>query len=123
MLTLAAAGGPGRLRPPPLGFRHAGGREGVRLVPVPRETVQIPDRTPGGDPWLGGRDRAGEDRLFGRDVRCPRTDCPSPPQMSVGQRARLTCSPDFAYGSKGHPGIIPPNAALIFDVELLSLEA
>uniref|UniRef100_A0A8B9JRI2 peptidylprolyl isomerase n=1 Tax=Astyanax mexicanus TaxID=7994 RepID=A0A8B9JRI2_ASTMX len=43
-------------------------------------------------------------------------------QMSVGQRAKLTCSPDFAYGNKGHPGIIPPNATLIFDVELLSLE-
>ncbi|XP_071401922.1 FKBP prolyl isomerase 1Aa [Centroberyx affinis] len=43
--------------------------------------------------------------------------------MSVGQRAKLTCSPDFAYGSKGHPGIIPPNATLIFDVELLCLEA
>lgn len=44
-------------------------------------------------------------------------------QMSVGQRAKLTCSPDYAYGSKGHPGVIPPNATLIFDVELLSLEA
>ncbi|CAJ1084654.1 peptidyl-prolyl cis-trans isomerase FKBP1A-like [Xyrichtys novacula] len=43
-------------------------------------------------------------------------------QMSVGQRAKLVCSPDFAYGNKGHPGIIPPNATLIFDVELLSLE-
>merc|ERR1712212_1414693 len=43
-------------------------------------------------------------------------------QMSVGQRAKLTCSPDFAYGSKGHPGIIPPNATLIFDVELIGLE-
>ncbi|KAJ8370758.1 hypothetical protein SKAU_G00107860 [Synaphobranchus kaupii] len=43
-------------------------------------------------------------------------------QMSVGQRAKLTCTPDFAYGNKGHPGIIPPNATLIFDVELLSLE-
>uniref|UniRef100_A0A3B5KR29 peptidylprolyl isomerase n=1 Tax=Xiphophorus couchianus TaxID=32473 RepID=A0A3B5KR29_9TELE len=42
--------------------------------------------------------------------------------MSVGQRAKLICSPDFAYGNKGHPGIIPPNATLIFDVELLSLE-
>ncbi|KAK5610865.1 hypothetical protein CRENBAI_025189 [Crenichthys baileyi] len=39
--------------------------------------------------------------------------------MSVGQRAKLICSPDFAYGSKGHPGIIPPNATLTFDVELL----
>jgi 12 kDa FK506-binding protein len=43
-------------------------------------------------------------------------------QMSVGQRAKLICSPDYAYGSKGHPGIIPPNATLIFDVELLGLE-
>uniref|UniRef100_A0A087XF46 peptidylprolyl isomerase n=1 Tax=Poecilia formosa TaxID=48698 RepID=A0A087XF46_POEFO len=44
-------------------------------------------------------------------------------QMSVGQRAKLICSPDFAYGSKGHPGVIPPNATLTFDVELLGLEA
>lgn len=43
-------------------------------------------------------------------------------QMSVGQRAKLICSPDHAYGSKGHPGIIPPNSTLIFDVELLSLD-
>ncbi|CAG0896873.1 unnamed protein product [Cyprideis torosa] len=43
-------------------------------------------------------------------------------QMSVGQRAQLTCSPDYAYGQKGHPGVIPPNATLIFDVELLRLE-
>ncbi|CAM9575420.1 peptidyl-prolyl cis-trans isomerase FKBP1A [Petromyzon marinus] len=43
-------------------------------------------------------------------------------QMSVGQRARLTCSPDFAYGAIGHPGVIPPNATLLFDVELLRLE-
>ena len=43
-------------------------------------------------------------------------------QMSVGQQARLTCTPDFAYDSKGHPGVIPPNATLIFDVELLRLD-
>ncbi|XP_030068791.1 peptidyl-prolyl cis-trans isomerase FKBP1A [Microcaecilia unicolor] len=43
-------------------------------------------------------------------------------QMSVGQRATLTCTPDYAYGAKGHPGIIPPNATLIFDVELLKLK-
>jgi len=43
-------------------------------------------------------------------------------QLSVGQRAKLTCSPDYAYGSRGHPGVIPPNATLIFDVELLKVE-
>lgn len=43
-------------------------------------------------------------------------------QLSVGQRAKLVCSPDYAYGSRGHPGIIPPNATLTFDVELLGIE-
>ncbi|XP_071448343.1 peptidyl-prolyl cis-trans isomerase Fkbp12 [Hetaerina americana] len=43
-------------------------------------------------------------------------------QMCVGQRARLICSPDYGYGARGHPGIIPPNATLIFDVELLKVE-
>lgn len=43
-------------------------------------------------------------------------------RMSKGQRAKLICSPDFAYGQRGHPGIIPPNATLTFDVELLRVE-
>ncbi|XP_040187761.1 peptidyl-prolyl cis-trans isomerase FKBP1A [Rana temporaria] len=43
-------------------------------------------------------------------------------QMSVGERARLICTPDFAYGLTGHPGVIPPNSTLIFEVELLRME-
>ena len=29
--------------------------------------------------------------------------------MTVGEKAKLTCSPDFAYGSRGHPGVYPFN--------------
>jgi len=42
-------------------------------------------------------------------------------QMSVGQRANLVCSPDYAYGAAGAGGVIPPNATLNFDVELLGI--
>ena len=42
-------------------------------------------------------------------------------KMSVGQRAKLTISPDMGYGAKGIPGTIPPNSTLVFDVELLKV--
>jgi len=43
-------------------------------------------------------------------------------QMSVGQRAKLTISPDMGYGAKGVPGCIPPNSVLVFDVELIKVK-
>lgn len=42
-------------------------------------------------------------------------------QMSVGERANLTCSPDYAYGARGFPPVIPPNSTLVFDVELIKI--
>ena len=42
--------------------------------------------------------------------------------MSIGQRATLTCTPDYAYGARGVGGVIPPNATLVFDVELISFK-
>jgi len=41
-------------------------------------------------------------------------------ELSLGQKVRMTISPDFAYGAHGYPGVVPPNATLIFEVELIS---
>ncbi len=42
-------------------------------------------------------------------------------QLKVGDRARLTIPPEMGYGSRGAGGVIPPNATLIFEVELLDI--
>merc|ERR1719498_1004663 len=42
-------------------------------------------------------------------------------EMSVGEKAKLEITPDFGYGAQGAGGVIPPNAHLIFEVELLAI--
>lgn len=41
-------------------------------------------------------------------------------QMSVGQRVELTVQPEHGYGMHGYPPIVPANAVLVYDIELLS---
>ena len=41
--------------------------------------------------------------------------------LNVGTKATLNCPPDYGYGAAGAGGVIPPNATLVFEVEVVGI--
>lgn len=41
-------------------------------------------------------------------------------QLKKGEKANFICPPEYAYGASGAGGVIPPNATLYFEVEVIS---
>ena len=65
--------------------------------------------------------KRGEPAVFGLDrvITCWQEAIP---KLRVGGKANLTCPPAIAYGDRGQPPMIPPNAVLHFKVEMLGIE-
>jgi len=43
------------------------------------------------------------------------------PHMSLGEHSIMTVTSDYAYGEHGFPPVVPPNAMLVFDMELIDI--
>lgn len=96
-------------------------RNGAGRTPGPRDTVRVHYRGTLDD----GREfdsshKRGQPAQFPLDrvIGCWQEGVQL---MRPGGKAKLTCPPATAYGRAGMPGVIPPNATLQFEVELLDI--
>ncbi len=100
-------------------FRHI--KEGKGAQPAATDTVRVHYRGtfPDGREFDSSHSR-GEPTQFplNRVIKCWTEGVQ---MIKVGGSARLTCPPAIAYGERGAGGVIPPNATLKFDVELIAI--
>ena len=71
--------------------------------------------------WDGESSRDGMHTRTRAYTRCLCVHAEGVMQMSLGEKAILTMTPDYGYGARGAGGVIPPNADLKFEVELLKI--
>ena len=96
-------------------------KEGVGAPPAATDTVKVHYR----GTFLDGKEfdssyKRGEPTEFplNRVIPCWTEGVQ---RMKPGGKAKLTCPPSIAYGERGAGGVIPPNATLTFEVELVSV--
>ena len=105
----------------PSGLVYVSLKDGKGASPAATDTVKVHYR----GTFLDGKEF---------DSSCKRTEPTSFPlnrvipcwtegvqRMKVGGKAKLTCPPAIAYGERGAGGVIPPNATLQFEIELLEV--
>ena len=99
-------------------------KEGSGPLPRPGQTVVVhyTGRLQNGQKFDSSRDR-GEPFSFPLGLgRVIRGWDEALAMMKIGSRAIITIPPQLGYGARGAGGVIPPNATLIFDVELLGVK-
>lgn len=122
----STAGGPPRMtRPPvitPSGLQYWEMKIGTGAKAIPGETVRVHYIG-----WLtnGKKFDASLDQPYSFDLGAGKVIKgwdEGVAGMRVGGKRQLRIPPDLAYGPKGFPGAIPPDATLIFDVELVGIQ-
>lgn len=96
-------------------------KEGGGASPAASDTVQVHyrGRFPGGKEFDSSYSRnAPTEFPLNRVIACWTEGVQ---KMKVGGKAKLTCPPAIAYGASGAGGVIPPNATLEFEIELLKI--
>lgn len=105
----------------PSGLVYRALEEGKGDSPTPADTVRVHyrGRFPDGREFDSSHSR-GQPASFplNRVIRCWTEGVG---RMKVGGKAKLTCPAAIAYGERGAGGVIPPNAVLQFEVELLGI--
>ena len=96
---------------------------GSGAKPGPDDTVKVnyDGKLPDGTVFDSSRRRGEPSTLpLDRVIKCWKEGLQ---RMQVGEKAVLVCPPEIAYGEAGKPPTIPPGSALVFDVELVGIDA
>ncbi|MEA5583565.1 FKBP-type peptidyl-prolyl cis-trans isomerase [Nodularia harveyana UHCC-0300] len=108
----------------PSGLKYIELQEGTGATPEPRKTVVVhyTGTLEDGTKFDSSRDRNSPFEFkigIGQVIKGWDEGLST---MKIGGRRQLIIPPELGYGSRGAGGVIPPNATLLFDVELLDIK-